>query len=71
MQYLLKCDLCVSVVRKMKMLVNTEKCYGGTESHTHRKASAFFLLCLKHQAVSHPEPLKTLVKKQELLKVPH
>lgn len=59
------------VVRKMKMLINTEKRYGDTESHTHRKASAILLLSLQHQAVSHPEPLKTLLKKQELLYVPH
>ena len=74
MQYLLKCDLqalYVSVVHKMKMLINTEKCCGDMESHTHRKASAVLLLSLKHQAVSHPELLKTLVKKQELLNVPH
>lgn len=53
------------------MRVNTEKRYGDTASHTQRKASAVLLLSLKHQAVSHPEPLKTLVKKQELLNVPH
>lgn len=52
----------------MKMLVNTEKCCGHMESHTHRKASAVLLLSLKHQAVSQPVPLKTLVKETEAFK---
>lgn len=37
------CDLqalLVSAVCKMKMLINTEKCYGDTESHTRGEASA-------------------------------